>query len=232
MKKLSFLALIVTLAAAVPALAGTITYSGTALAPSASVSYAGNPGDAQYVPASGIVPALAQLITADAGTGPAGDSPAVFVVGPTGDLSAFSASYDLYSSNVPSGTSVYFILYLTDDSGFTLPIVADGGSTLNASSLVHTGDLISGSITLTALDALIDPNSGLPYGDSTVAYAGVEIGDWAVSDSIGASANIESITVSTPEGGSGNLYLLLAGAACFAALFLGRRPGSASAPAN
>jgi hypothetical protein len=212
MKKLSFLALIVTLAAAVPALAGTITYSGTALAPSASVSYAGNPGDAQYVPASGIIPALAALSTADAGT--SGDSPAVFVVGPTGDLSAFSASYDLYSSNVPSGTSVYFILYLTDDSGFTLPIVADGGSTLNASSLVHTGDLISGSITL------------------TVAYAGVEIGDWAVSDSIGASANIESITVSTPEGGSGNLYLLLAGAACFAALFLGRRPGSASAPAN
>ena len=38
--------------------------------------------------------------------------------------------------------------------------------------------------------------------------------------------------VPAPEGGSGNLYLLLAGAACFAALVLGRRWGSASAPAN
>ena len=38
--------------------------------------------------------------------------------------------------------------------------------------------------------------------------------------------------VSTPEGGSGSLYLLLAGAVCFGAMVLTRRLGSASAQAN
>jgi hypothetical protein len=120
-------------------------------------------------------------------------------------------------------------------SGYELPpIVADGGSTLNASSLVHVGDLTSGSITLAALDAMIDPNSGLTYGNSTVLYAGVEIGNWDNGGAtIPASASFDSFTVNpVPEGGSGSLYLLLASAACFAALVLSRRLGSASAPAN
>jgi hypothetical protein len=230
MKKLSFLALIVTLAAAVPALAGTVTYSGTALS---GLTYVGNPGDAQYVAAAGGAPALAQLTTPDSGLN--GDSPAVFVAGPLGDLSAFSASYALYGSSTgPSGTSPYWILWLTDDPG-TLPIVADGGSPLNASSLVHVGNLTNGSITLAALDLLVDPNSGSPYGLSTVAWAGVEIGNWGNGTNvIPASANIDSITLfpTVPEGGSGNFYLLLAGMACFAALFFSRRRGSASALAN
>lgn len=122
---------------------------------------------------------------------------------------------------------------MTDDSGYTLPIVADGGSTLNASSLVHVGDLTNGSITLGALDLLTDPNSGNPYGESTVGYAGVEIGNWDNgTNTIPASASFDSFTVSTPEGGSGSLYLLLAGAACFGAMVLTRRLGSASAQAN
>jgi hypothetical protein len=85
-------------------------------------------------------------------------------------------------------------------TGVGSPIVADGGSILNSSSLVHEGNLISGLETLAAFDSSIDPNSGLAYGLDTVAWAGVEIGDWNISDSDSASAEIDSITVSqTPE---------------------------------
>jgi len=69
MKKLSLFALIVTLAAAVPALAqGTTNFSGTALSGLDYSVYPGNPAtDAQYVPAAGSTPALAQLSTTDSG---------------------------------------------------------------------------------------------------------------------------------------------------------------------
>jgi hypothetical protein len=104
---------------------------------------------------------------------------------------------------------------LTDDPGFTLPIVADGGSTLNASSLVHVGNLTNGSITLGALDLLNDPHSGSAYGLSTVAWAGVEIGNWDNGTSvIPASASFDSFTVtsgaSVPDGGTTLLLLGLA----------------------
>jgi hypothetical protein len=188
------------------AFADSVTYSGTELA---GLIYSGNPGDAQYVSGT---PDEAQLYTANSGTDIADDAPAVFVQGPFGTLSSFSASYDLVTSTGPSGTSPYFILYLTDDGGFTLPIVADGGSTLNASSLVHVGALTSGSITLAALDSLIDPNSGFDYGLSTVAYAGVEIGDWDNGTAtISASADIDSITVGTAAPEPSSLLLLGAG---------------------
>jgi len=228
MKKLSLFALIVTLAAAVPALAqGSTNFTGTALS---GLVYSGNPGDAQYVAGT---PDLAQLLTPDSGTALTADSPVVYLEGPWGDLSAFTASYDLYSSSVPNGTSPYWILYLTDDPDFSSPIVADGGSILNASSLVHVGDLTNGSITLAALDLLTDPNSGLAYGLSTVAWAGVEIGDWNNGTNvIPANASFDSLTVSTPEGGAGSFYLLLAGMACLGALVLGRRSGSANELAN
>jgi hypothetical protein len=141
------MAMVIALAPA--ALADSTTYSGTGLAPSASVSYSSlYSGDAQYVAGT---PDVAQLLTADSGTSSLADSPAVYISGSLGTLDDFSASYDLYSSSVPSGTSPYFILYLTDDPTYSDPIVADGGSTLNASSLVHVGDLTSGSITLADL---------------------------------------------------------------------------------
>jgi hypothetical protein len=71
-----------------------------------------------------------------------------------------------------------------------------GDTTLNSSSLVHMGNLTQGTITLAALDLLIDPISGLAYGQLTVNWAGIEIGNWDNGNAIiPASANIDSITV-------------------------------------
>ena len=193
----------ITLALSVSAFA-QLTFSGSGLS---GLTYVGNSGDAQYVPASGLVPALAQLATADAGTSGSADSPAVFVQGPLTLLSSFSASYDLYSSSGEAGLGAgqlppYWILWMTDDTNYQDPIVADGGPVLNGSSLVHVGDLTHGSITLSALETMTDPNSGLPYAQSTVAWAGIEIGDWDNgTNTIPADAEFDSITV-VPEPGT------------------------------
>jgi len=208
MKKLPIAMFVVGLATAMSASAQT--YSGTALSGLAySAEYS---ADAQYVAASGSIPAYAALYTADAST--SGDSPAVFIHGPfVGTLSSLSADYTLLSSESgpgPGNVQPYWILYLTDDSGYTLPIVSTDGGPLNSSSLVHAGDLTHGSITLSALDALIDPNSGLPYGPETVAWVGLEIGN---GGSGAANANIESITItSVPEPTTMTLLLLPFGA--------------------
>jgi hypothetical protein len=191
----------ISLAASMSASAQTV-FSGTGLN---SLAYSAMyTGDAQYVPAAGPTPALAQLYTADSSTADTADSPAVFVPGPWGPVNAFSASYDLYSG---SGGTPYFILYMADDPTFSSPIVADGGPTLNGSSLVHVGDLTHGSITLSALDAVTDPNSGLPYGPETIAWAGIEIGD---GGSGVTSANFDSITV-VPEPATISLLAMAVG---------------------
>jgi hypothetical protein len=190
MKKLQIAILAISLAAAMSASA-QITYSGTGLS---TLDYSANikPQDAQYVAALGSIPAYAALYTADAST--SGDSPAVFIELQSGiTLSSLSVNYTLLSSGSgpgPGNVQPYFTLYMTDDPTFSSPIVSTYGTPLNSSSLVHVGDLTHGSITLSALDANIDPVSGLPYGPETVAWIGLEIGT--------ASANIESITV-VPE---------------------------------
>ena len=174
----------VSLAGAMSASA-SITYSGTALS---GLGYrAMYSGDAQYVAGT---PDVAQLYTADLSI--SGDSPAVFFKAPVGTtLSALSGSYVL-----SAGTTVdpYWILYLTESIGYSSPIVTTDSGPINGSSLIHVGNLTSGSITLSALDLLIDPISGLPYGQEMVAWAGLEIGD---GGSGAGTANIESITVSS-----------------------------------
>jgi hypothetical protein len=208
MKKLQIAILATALAGAMSASA-SITYSGTALSgldypqqwcwTSAAGWYKAPATDSQYVPANPATgaPALAALYTANSGTDWSDDTPAVFVQGPLGTLSSFSASYHLYGAATgPSGTSPYWNLYLTDDPNSTAPIVG-GGSIINGSSSVWT--LAQGSTTLSALYAMIDPISGLPYGQETVAWAGIEIGNWNNGNSvIPASADFDSITV-VPE---------------------------------
>jgi PEP-CTERM motif len=167
--------------------ASAVTYSGSALS---GLTYVGSPSsDAQYVAGT---PDVASLYTANSGTADADDSPAVFVRGPLGTLSSFSASYSLYGAATgPTGTSPYWILWLT---GVSTPIVGMGDTTLNGSSQVHMGNLINGTTALADLYTL--------YGGYTVAWAGVEIGNWDNGTAIiPASANIESITItsSVPE---------------------------------
>jgi len=184
MKKLQVAICAASLAVALNASAD-LTYSGDDLS---GLDYGGNPGDAQFVSGT---PDVAQLTTPDLSVN--GDSPAVFVqITQPITLSSFAASYTL-----GTGTTVdpYWIIYLTDDPNFGLPIVSTDGGSINGPSLVHVGDLTQGSITLSALDAIIDPNSGLAYGQSTVAWAGLEIGD---GGSGSGTANIDSITISSP----------------------------------
>jgi hypothetical protein len=184
------------------------TYSGSALQ---GLTYVGNPGDAQYVAGS---PAYADLYTADAGTASSADSPAVFVEGPLGNLGTFSASYNLLSSSGGGGNQPYWILWVNAD-GSTDPndtdeiaIIGFGGDTIGAASDIHIYDPTNSSLTdwgdsLSSIDGLTYGPTGITFGDMPVAWAGIEIGDWAISDTIGASAEIESITVSdvslTPE---------------------------------
>jgi hypothetical protein len=194
MKKLQIAIVAISLTAALSASA-SITYSGTGLS---SLTYVGNPGDAQYVAGT---PDVAQLYTADSGTSGSADSPAVFVQGPMGTLNSFSASYSLYGAATgPSGTSPYWILWVSapgdNNPNDEIAIIGMGGPTLNSSSAIHViytdnsywGDSL-GSI-------LSDTYNGVAYGDMTVDWAGVEIGDWANGDlTIPASANIDSLTV-------------------------------------
>ena len=198
MKKLQLAILAVGLAGAMSANA-TITYSGTALIGLDYKTPYGPSSDAVYVPASVSTPALAALYTSDSGNlMTSGDTPAVFVQGPMGTLSSFVASYSLYGAATgPSGTEPYWNIKVspTGNPSDLINIISMGGPTLNGSSLVHVGDLTNGSITLSALDADIDPNSGLPYGQSTVAWAGIEIGN---GGSGVTSANFDSITI-VPE---------------------------------
>ncbi len=186
MKKLQIAICAASLAVAMNASAD-ITYSGAALS---GLDYSGNTGDAQYVSGT---PDVAQLYTADLSTAETADSPAVFIQITTPiTLNSFAASYE-----TADGTTVdpYWVIYLTDDPSYGLPIVSTDGGPINGSSLVHTGDLIHGLISLSALDATIDPNSGLSYGQSTIAWVGLEIGD---GGSGSGTANIESITISSP----------------------------------
>ncbi len=185
------------------ALAGSITYSGAGLA---GLTYVGNPGDAQYVAGS---PAYADLYTADSGLN--GDSPAVFVQGPMGILSDFSSSYDLYSSSGGNGNSPYWNLQVSMD-GTIVNIIAMGGSTLDGSSAIHaynadySAAIGTWGMTLSALGALT--YNGDTIGDMTVDWAGVEIGDWNIDDSIGADAEFDSFTVPAPVPEPSSLLLL------------------------
>ncbi len=156
-------------------------YSGIGLS---GLNYVGKlSGEAQYVAGNADV---AQLFTKDAGTRPAVDTPAVFIPGPFGTLSNFSASYSLQSSSVPPGTSPYWVLLASppNDSNPNdeIKIIQfSTGPTLDGNTRIHVFDRTGklGSYFGINLSALINTSVGAyKFGDMTVDWAGVEIGDW------------------------------------------------------
>jgi hypothetical protein len=205
--------------------ASATTISGTDLQ---NLHYSGAPGEAQYVAGT---PDLAQLFTSDAGLN--GDAPTVFVrasnvgLSSLGTLSTLNASYHLYSSSGGAGNQPYWLTYLYAPGGGYIGVISAGGPTLNGSSQIHvfygyaTSPLSSDSYwddTLSQLDGTIYGTT--TFGQLGVYETGVEIGDWNIDDSIGATANIDSITVtvdSAPDGGSTVILLSLgfAGLALF-----------------
>jgi len=202
------LAIVAASLAAATSASAALTFSGTALN---GLYYAGSPqSDALYVAAIGSTPALAQLSTADAGL--SGDAPAVFVQGPMGTLSSFSAQYSLYSSSGeagnPPGNLPYWILWVNapgdNNPNDEIAVIGMGGSTLNGSSPIHVYDPNNvvpsyWGDTLSTLDS-ITVTPGVTFGDTTVDWAGVEIGNWDNgTETIPASASFDSISVLVPE---------------------------------
>jgi hypothetical protein len=207
MKKLQIAIFTISLAAVLPASA-SITISGTDLS---GLKYSGNGGVAQYVAGT---PDYAQLSTPDSGTSANAGAPAVFVKAANvglpslGALNSFSASYDLLSSSGPSGAQPYWLTYLYAPGGGYIGVISMGGPDLNGSSQIHvfydyatsplTSDTYWGD-TLSQLDSITYGTT--TFGQMTVYETAVEIGDWNNgTDTIPASANIDSITISSvPE---------------------------------
>jgi len=206
---------------AISASADTVTISGTELSTLTGSSYPTT--DAQYVAGT---PDVFELTTTDAGLN--GDAPGVKVkagnVGlpSLGALDTFSASYDLSSSSGGAGNQPYFLTYLNAPGGVGyVGVISFGGPDFNSSSDIHV-IYVSGASgpsdywgdTLSQLDSV--SYDGTTFGQLPVYETIVEIGDWNIDDSIGATANIDSITVSTPDAAStmsllGVSFLALAG---------------------
>jgi len=147
MKKLQIAILATALAGAMSASAA-ITFSGTGLSGLTPSTPYGPSSDSHYVPASGSIPALWALSTSDSGDlDTSGDDPAVFVQGPLGTLSSFSASYHLNNAATgPNGTAPYWILWVNapGDPTDLIGIIGMGGPTLNGSSAIHVVDSYNG----------------------------------------------------------------------------------------
>lgn len=107
-------------------------------------------------------------------------------------------------------------------AGGYIGVVSFGGPTLNGSSQIHvfydfdpgalSSDTYSGD-TLAQLSSTA--YGGTTFGNLNLFETGVEIGDWDISDSIGATAEIGSITLwpSTPVPEPSTMLLLCIGLA-------------------
>ena len=148
--------------------------------------------------AAGTNPAVAALSTPDAGLGPDSGDAAVFAEGPFGTLSQVSMSFDIYSMTGGGGNLPYAELYVVLPDSSLGGIIGLGGPTLNDSSQMHVIYTDQSYFGQTLGSILTNTYEGVAYGDMQVEYIGVGIGDWAIDDSIGATANIDSMTV-VPE---------------------------------
>jgi hypothetical protein len=183
------------------------SYSGTTLA---NLVYIGQPGDSELIAGATVV---SHLYTADAGRAATADSPSVYAHGPFGALSTFSSSYQLLADNVPPNTSPYWIVWVSPpgDSNPNDEIAViqyNVGNSLNNSSTIHVIDPngVIGTYTGTTLAALnntkVPPLDTYTFGQMIVQFAGVEIGNWGVSDSVSASADIEAMSISYAASGT------------------------------
>ena len=187
--------------------AQTATFTGSGLA---SLHYSGDPGDAQYVAASGSDPAYAALSTPDSGL--SGDSPAVQIKAANFDFSqsvlgGLSATYSLFGSATgPASTTPYWLTYVNDPTtGGFIGIVSFGGPTLDATSQIHTFFDYDSSApvadqtthwgeTLGQLES--DAFGSTTYGQLGIHSMGVEIGNYDNgADVVPATANISSMTI-------------------------------------
>jgi hypothetical protein len=267
MKKLCLFALIVSLAAAVPALAQT-TLCPNAAAPATNSSGYGPGYSATYTGGTldatcGINSAVqlyigndtsgyARLAWTNQGTGgvPAGLT--------LGDLTGLDASV-IFSADVAVDQPFYEITVqdATDPLGLTSSSDQLMFLEFQPTNLVGTNMAASAG---TTLFNMYDNTSGVylngPHGQQdaqTLDYwftqypdlsgeaitslrVGIGMDGGCNSEPCSETAIINSLVVnpavSTPEGGSQILYLLLAGLACFAAMFLSRRLRSARTLAN
>ncbi|HEY3856630.1 MAG TPA: hypothetical protein VGO67_19775 [Verrucomicrobiae bacterium] len=182
-------------------------YSGIGLS---GLNYLPKGGTAQYTTGS---PDVAALYSPDSKASPHGAAPAVFIPGPFGTLSNFSASYTLQSSSGPSNTAPYWVLQVSppndSDPNDEFEIIQfSTGPTLGPSTRIHVYDSTGklGSYFGTNFSDLINTSVGAyKFGDMTVDWAGVEIGDWdltTVGDTNAvANANISSMTLTfVPQG--------------------------------
>jgi MYXO-CTERM domain-containing protein len=206
-----------------PAFADSATVSGAGLN---GLAFSGDPGDAQYVAGT---PDVFQLYTPDAGLN--GDAPGVKVKAANvgfsslGTLNNFSANYDLFGTPTPDGFEPYFLTYLYAPGGGYIGVISDGGPDLDGSSGIHviydfadtplSSDTYSGD-TLSQLDSTTYGTT--TFGQLPVYETIVEIGDWNISDSISANADIESITVASAPDAASTLPLLAIGFGALAGL--------------
>jgi hypothetical protein len=109
-------------------------------------------------------------------------------------------SFDIYSQSGGAGNQPYAELWVVlPDSNLGL-ILNMGGTQLNDASAIHVVYTDQSYWGQSLGSILNDTYEGVKYGDMTVEWVGVGIGDWAIDDSIGKTANIDSITVSpVPE---------------------------------
>jgi hypothetical protein len=260
MKKLCLFALIVTFAAAVPALASTSTlcasgagsgfgYSGTStpgvpVAPASPLYNASCTAGALTIATTDDDNALAKWHTSAPGY-PAGltlgqleglNAP-VITNGTGGSEPYYDIAFYATNNSLGAGTSGDLITLLENET----TTVSAGNLGMSANSTLF--DVYDWSTGLYLLGGQTDTNT-LSYWTSnytslsTDAIYALDIGIGSATCS-GApctgspvSMTVNYLDVTVPEGGSESLYLLVAGMACLAALVLGRRWGSTSSLAN
>jgi len=152
-------------------------------------------------------------------------------VGTVGSPSSISQSL----SSLTSGNSYVLSFYMEErsyNSGGYAPIVVSVGGSQSGKIAPASTDfwqLYTVDFTATSSSEALSFFSPFPPGLASGSDLDTGIADVAIVDTTtGGSAPADGIPIQVPEGSASWLYLLLAGAATFGAIFLSRREGLAS----